>query len=204
MKSPPRSAASSGYGAWCRRDTASGKGTQMSLPAWVSQPAYFSSPRHRVWLRREIAPSLLVEPSGPLGFILHNPSIAAEIENDPTAIRGMRFAQDAGAREMIFVNAATGIATAADDLADMEDPIGPMADEALRVAAEYCLHSGGKLVAAWGCPKGKAKTKRLMQERFEHIKALGLPLHVLRVTASGHPEHPLYLPANLRPVPWRY
>jgi len=140
----------------------------------------------------------------PMGFILHNPSRAGHVENDPTARRGIGFANAYGASDLIYVNAATAVATDADDLAGLDDPIGPMADEALRVAAEFCLSRGGILVAAWGAPKGKAATKRLMARRFEAILSLGLPLHVLRVTASGHPEHPLYLPAALRPVPWDY
>jgi hypothetical protein len=70
------------------------------------------------------------------------------------------------------------------------------------VAAEYCLPRGGMLVAAWGIPKGKAATRRLIAGRFEEIRRLGLPLHILRMTASGYPEHPLMLPAILRPVPW--
>lgn len=102
------------------------------------------------------------------------------------------------------MNAATGVATNADQLADMDDPIGPMADEALRVAAEFCLSRGGMLIAAWGAPKGKVRTRRLMDARFQEIARMGLPLHVLRLTSSGYPEHPLYLPASLRPVPWTY
>jgi hypothetical protein len=107
------------------------------------------------------------------------------------------------ASDMIFVNAATGIATNADDLASLVDPIGAMADEALRVAAQFVTERGGVIIAAWGAPKGKAATRRLMASRFAAIERLGLTLHALRVTATGHPEHPLYLPAALRPVLWR-
>ena len=61
----------------------------------------------------------------------------------------------------------------------MDDPIGPFADEALRAAAEFCLSRGGMLIAAWGAPKGMARTRRLMDARFRAILALRLPLHVL-------------------------
>lgn len=169
------------------------------LPDWVEENAYFSDAQHRVWLRRRLG--MFGEP---LGFILHNPSVAGVVENDPTARRGMSFGASIGASDLIFVNAATGIATDADDLAMMDDPVGPMADEALRVAADFCLSRGGKLIAAWGTPKGKTATKRLMDARFRDILRLGLPLHVLRLTSSGYPEHPLYLPGALRPQPWEY
>ena len=171
----------------------------MAIPAWTEDGAHFSGPEHRVWLRRRL--SMI---GVPVGFILHNPSLADRERNDPTASRGIGFANAIGASDLIFVNAATGVATDADDLAAMDDPIGPMADEALRVAAEFCLSRGGMLIAAWGAPKGKARTKRLMAERFEAIKRLGFPLHALRVLASGHPGHPLYLPAALRPFVWNY
>jgi hypothetical protein len=84
----------------------------------------------------------------------------------------------------------------------MDDPVGEYADHALLVAAEFCRRREGTLVAAWGTPKGKAATRILAEKRFAHILSLGLPLHVLRLTASGYPEHPLRLPAELRPVAW--
>ena len=169
------------------------------LPAWTEDNAYFWSPQHRVWLRRRLSIFGV-----PIGFILHNPSIAGADLDDPTARRGIAFANALDGSDLIFVNAATGIATDADTLVDMDDPIGPLADEALRAAAEFCLSRGGMLIAAWGAPKGMARTRRLMQARFRAILALRLPLHVLRLTASGYPEHPLYLPGSLRPTPWTY
>jgi hypothetical protein len=169
------------------------------MAGYVEEDAYFSSASHRVWLRRRLSMFGV-----PVGFILHNPSKAGHVSNDPTATRGIGFANALGASDLVFVNAATGIATDADDLAAMEDPIGPMADDALRTAADFCLSRGGLLIAAWGAPKGKAATKRLMEARFRHILGLGLPLHVLRLTPGGWPEHPLYLPGSLRPVRWDY
>jgi hypothetical protein len=168
-------------------------------PDWTEASAHFSSPQHRVWLRRRLGMF-----GAPVGFILHNPSVAGEQRNDPTVLRCIGFANALGASDLIIVNAATGIATDADALSHMDDPIGAMADQALRVAADFCLLRGGILIAAHGAPKGKARTRRLMTERFNAIKRLGLPLHILRLTPSGWPEHPLYLPAALRPIPWNY
>ncbi|BBQ02946.1 hypothetical protein BSFA1_80740 (plasmid) [Burkholderia sp. SFA1] len=172
---------------------------RVAVPNWVEEGAFFSDAEHRIWLRRRLGMFGV-----PVAFILHNPSTASFVENDPTVRRGIGFAASLGASDLIFVNAATGVATNADQLADMDDPIGPMADEALRVAAEFCLSRGGMLIAAWGAPKGKVRTRRLMEARFQEIARMGLPLHVLRLTSSGYPEHPLYLPASLRPVPWTY
>lgn len=139
-----------------------------------------------------------------MAFILHNPSIASDCRDDPTARRGAGFANALNSRTLIFVNAATGVATDANGLSDIPDPIGPCADYALRVAAHYVRSRGGVLIAAWGAPKGRVATRKLMLARFEAIKALRLPLHVMRLTGSGYPEHLLYLPGNLRPAPWNY
>ncbi len=172
----------------------------MQLPDWIEKDAHFSSPQHRVWLRRRLGG--LFSNGRPLVMILHNPSTAGAESDDPTSRHGIGFANTLGYSELVFVNAATGVATDADDLASMDDPIGPMADEALRVATEFCRQKGGVLVAAWGSAKGRAKTRLLMEERFAHIRQLGLPLHALRLTAKGAPEHPLYLPSHLVPFRW--
>ena len=169
----------------------------MQLPAWTEDGAYFPDPQHRVWLRRRLGMF-----GAPLVFVLYNPSKAGVENNDATARRGIGFGNAVGASDVVFVNAFTGIATDPDDLAAMDDPVGAYADHALLVAAEFCLRRGGTLVAAWGTHKGKAATRILAERRFAHSLSLGLPLHVLRLTASGYPEHPLRLPADLRPVPW--
>lgn len=169
-----------------------------ALPTWTDLPAYFPDPQHRIWLRRRLSGS-----GPPVAFILHNPSTASAETEDPTSRRGISFANTMNASDMIFVNAATGIATDADNLATLADPIGSMADEALQVATQFVTERAGVIIAAWGAPKGKAATRRLMATRFAAIERLGLTLHALRVTATGHPEHPLYLPGSLRPVLWR-
>ena len=172
----------------------------MQLPDWIEKDAHFSSPQHRVWLRRRLGG--LFGNGRPLVMILHNPSTAGADADDPTSRRGIGFAHTLGYSELVFVNAATAIATDANDLVSHPDPIGPMADEALHVAAEFCRQREGILVAAWGSAKGRARTRALMEERFAHIRQMGLPLHALRLTAGGSPEHPLYLPKDLVPFRW--
>ena len=50
-------------------------------------------------------------------------------------------------------------------------------------------------VAAWGA-HGKYRG------RDAQVRAMLPGLHYLRLTKDSHPGHPLYLPANLRPVAW--
>jgi hypothetical protein len=171
----------------------------MILPDWTENDVHFSDPEHRVWLRRR-----LLGTNGPAVFILHNPSIAGGTGvEDPTSRRGISFANAWGCSDLIFVNAATGIATDADNLVGMADPVGPLADVAIWAAAKLCSDRDGYLIAAWGLPKGRSSTQKIMKNRFFDIMDAHFDcLHVLRVTKNGFPEHPLYLPKKLKPRIW--
>lgn len=81
-------------------------------------------------------------------LVLHSLPTAAHDINDPTARRGIGFSRAIDASDLVVVNAATGVVTDADDLAGMEDLIGPMADEVLEVAAEFYARRGGTMIAA--------------------------------------------------------
>ena len=135
-----------------------------ALPAWTEEPACFSSPHHRVWLRRRLGVF-----GSPLVIIGYNPSKAGHDCNDPTARRGIGFGSAIGASDVIFVNPFTGIATDPDELAAMDDPVGSMADEAIQVAARFCRERGGIMVAAWGAPKGRIATRELAEQRFAAV-----------------------------------
>ncbi len=54
----------------------------------------------------------------------------------------------------------------------------------------------GVVVAAWG-NHGKH------MERDKTVKKLIPKLHYLKLTKSGSPSHPLYLPKDLKPILWR-
>jgi len=165
----------------------------------LTAPAVFSECRRfRYLLRRDIdmlGGKVVVS-------VGYNPSIAGAVDDDPTIRREIDYCKRWGASTLLNVNAFAAVATDPDDLAAMEDPVGPLNDEAIRVAAAYCAQRGGILLASWGVPKGKAVTKRLAAARFEQLRSIGLPFHALRVTSGGHPEHPLYLPAVLMPHAW--
>jgi hypothetical protein len=72
-------------------------------------------------------------------------------------------------------------------------PIGPDNDRWLRDP----IDGSSLTVAAWGnhgSHMGRASSVR---------KSLGPDLHILRITKQGQPEHPLFLPSNLKPVDWK-
>jgi hypothetical protein len=153
------------------------------LPVWTEENAHFSSRQERVWLSRRL--SSVGAP--------HNASTATR---QSTAYRGSAFAHALGGSDLIIVGVATGMATDADALADLDDSIRPLA--VLRAAAELCR--GGALIAARSAPKGKARTRRLIRRRLQEI--LPLPLHILRLTGHGYPERQLCLPGDLWPWLW--
>lgn len=124
-------------------------------------------------------------------FIGLNPSTADETADDPTIRRCIGFARAWGYGALCMTNLFAYRATQPADMKKATDPIGWENDAYLRrLAAE-----AGVVVAAWGAHgafKGRDQSVRLSVRG----------LHYLRLTKDGHPGHPLYLPASLRPVAW--
>lgn len=166
-------------------------------------PANFSEGpdhhRHRWSLARHV--SILGE--RPLVICGYNPSIAAETANDPTISREIALANRLGAGWLVKVNLFAAVATNANELIGYDDPVGGENDATIRAAIDLAADRDGWLIAAWGIPKGRAATQRLARMRMPAVAAMSDRWHALRITASGHPEHPLYLPGNLLPAPWK-
>lgn len=124
-------------------------------------------------------------------FICLNPSTADEVNNDGTVERCMAFARFWGYDAMCMVNLFAYCTTDPYYLLRASEPVGQDNDKTIkRWAADAKL-----VVAAWG-------TKGTHQGRDAQVKALVPHLHCLRLTKDGHPSHPLYLPSNLKPVPF--
>lgn len=82
-------------------------------------------------------------------------------------------------------------ATKPADMKKAVEPVGWENDHTLTAMAR----GAGVVVAAWGA-HGTYK------RRDQSVRLLVPDLHYLRLTKDGHPAHPLYLPASLRPVVW--
>lgn len=125
-------------------------------------------------------------------FIGLNPSTADETQDDPTVRRCIRYSKDWGYGALYMTNIFSFRATDPKVMKRFDDPVGPDNNVTLiRLAAH-----AGIVVAAWGVHgayMGRGDTVR----RF-----LLHDLHVLKLTKGGHPCHPLYLKADLKPVPW--
>lgn len=124
-------------------------------------------------------------------FVGLNPSTADETTDDPTIRRCIGFAKSWGYAGLCMTNLFAFRATQPSDMMRADDPIGPENDETLRRHAA----DAGIVIAAWGAHgtyRGRDRAVRVM-----------LPaIHALRLTKDGHPGHPLYLPASLRPSLW--
>ena len=120
-----------------------------------------------------------------------NPSKADATVNDPSFTRMLNFSKAWGYDGMIVTNLFAFRATDPRDMRGADDPIGRGNDEALRNASL----DAALTVAGWGA--NGAYLGRAVQV----LPTLSRP-HYLRLTKDGHPGHPLYLPASLRPVEW--
>lgn len=133
----------------------------------------------------------------PVCFILLNPSTADAEQDDPTVRRCVGFAKDWGFGAVMMVNLFAFRATdpASVVLAGQTmDVVGPKNFDTLN----WVLHSAAKVIAAWGAAPWAQKRAREVLNHFVSIEFL-----CLRITKSGAPQHPLYLPKDLKPVVYR-
>jgi hypothetical protein len=127
---------------------------------------------------------------GAVAFLMLNPSTADAVEDDPTIRRCIGFAEDWGYGQLVVGNLFAAQSSDPDTLTDRDDPIGPRNDEYLRAIAD----AAEMVVAAWG-------TNGDLLGRDEAVMGLlDVPLYALDTTKHGHPNHPLYQPADQEPT----
>jgi hypothetical protein len=128
-------------------------------------------------------------------IVMLNPSTATEAADDPTVARCRTRMRALGFGAMTVVNLFAWRATDPAELRRTADPVGPGNDAAIAAAcADAAL-----VLCAWGnhgayLGRGEAVRHRLRAE--------GHALHVLGVTRTGAPRHPLYLHRDAVPMPW--
>jgi len=146
---------------------------------------------YRYSLRRIIDPAI----SKTCAFIMLNPSTADEVKNDPTIERCERRARSMGFGGLRVVNLFAFRATNPKVMLAHSDPIGPENDHYI----DDACRDAGMIVAAWG-NHGTALQRgpRIMLMAMEK----GYTLHALRVSKTGQPYHPLYVPYDVQPRRW--
>lgn len=122
-------------------------------------------------------------------WLLANPSIADEYELDPTLRRCAAYTRAWGFNEMRVVNVRAFVCTKPALLPADPAAIGPdNLDHVLDQAVQSTL-----LVCGWGRLGGDVAWQLLDEvQKFAHP-------HALRLNEDGSPQHPLYLPAALKP-----
>ena len=122
-------------------------------------------------------------------FIMLNPSTADENEDDPTIRRCMNYARSWGYGGIKVVNLFAYRATNPKELKNVNDPIGPLNNQYIFDA----VNTSDMVIAAWG-------THGRLHNRDEKvIRIFQGKLQYLDLTKGGHPRHPLYLKADLKP-----
>lgn len=127
-----------------------------------------------------------------LVFIGLNPSTADAHHDDPTIRRCIGYARAWGMSSMWMLNLFAFRATDPADMRAAPDPIGPENDATI----DCICQDATMIVAAWGVHGTYLGRDNVVRDRLKGR------LHALRLTRGGHPAHPLYLPAELKPQPW--
>jgi len=120
-----------------------------------------------------------------------NPSTADEVNDDPTVRRCINYAKDWGFAELCMTNLFAFRSTDPKRMKSEDDPIGPDNDRNLVQLAR----DAGVVVAAWGTHGAH------LGRGLAVAKMIG-NLSYLKLTQTGYPAHPLYLPSSLKPQNW--
>lgn len=120
-----------------------------------------------------------------------NPSTADDTLDDPTIRRCMGFTKRWGYLTMCMTNLFAYRATLPKDMKCQPYPIGQDNDQWLAATAR----DAALIIACWGTHGQHMARDAEVWKLLDGIKCL-------RLTKDGHPEHPLYLPYTLTPIPY--
>lgn len=128
-------------------------------------------------------------------WILHNPSTATEMEDDPTIRRCVSFSKKWGCNRAIILNRYAFRATDPKDVIAFEkeggDAHGPLNSTYIDRVLEEC--SEDFIVCAWGkgCPELDMEKDSALAYYWNERPEL---IHALVLNNDGSPRHPLYVP----------
>ena len=120
-------------------------------------------------------------------FVLLNPSTADDVQLDRTLNRCLKFAIRDGFGAMVILNLYAFRTPYPKVMQAAADPVGPENDRALAAAT-------GTVVAGWG--------NDAHPTRVAHALTLLPPLHALKITKLGNPQHPLYVHGDTPLFEW--
>ena len=119
-------------------------------------------------------------------WILLNPSTADAVQDDPTIVRCIRFAERWGYGAIQVVNLFALRATDPRALYTATDPVGPQND----AITEKAIRTADGLLCAWGNHgQFNDRGERMREMLSRHQR----PARILGLTRLGQPLHPLYM-----------
>lgn len=131
---------------------------------------------------------------GTVCWVMLNPSTADENVLDPTLRRCKDYSDRWGFGRMTVANLYALRSTDPKALWRHDDPVGPGNDEAILNLAR----SADLVMVGWGT---NAKPERA-EAVLGLIREAGKEPRCLKITSRGFPNHPLYLPKKLAPIPF--
>ncbi len=132
----------------------------------------------------------------PLYWLMLNPSTADEVKNDPTVERCERRARMWGYGGSVVLNIFAYRATEPGDMRAQKDPVGPDNDDWIRKLASKSQQVD--VVAGWGEHGAHLDRGAHVIDIFKQKKGR---ISALKINASGHPAHPLYIAYKRTPFP---
>ncbi|QCE32441.1 DUF1643 domain-containing protein [Acetobacteraceae bacterium] len=131
-------------------------------------------------------------------WIMMNPSVATETEDDRTVAKCQRLSRKWGYGSMNVGNSFAYRATDQKRLLEVSDPVGPENLQYLICMAK----ESDKVILAYGTPQAK----QLQAQGTKIAQALakeGIALYALKISTKNRPYHPLYLSEDSKPIPFQ-
>ena len=137
-------------------------------------------------------------------FVMLNPSIADDQQDDPTVRKCMGFAAANGCNSIVIANLFAFVSPYPAALLEVDDPIGIQADDYLSRAVQITQSDQADLVAAWGSQPRLRDALRPRVDLFEQIcRTFSVTPLCLGVNRDGSPRHPARLGYDTPLEPWR-
>lgn len=152
---------------------------------------------YRYVLKRNIEIPYVCGGTVPMLFIMLNPSVATEVDNDPTIRRCISFAKRELCLEMYVVNLFAFRSPDPKFLKGVLCPMGPANGTKVEEMILKVKDQNGLIVAAWGASEIARNPGMELTQKFGPFLCLGTTKH-------GAPRHPLYVKSRQPLVPYNF
>ncbi len=128
-----------------------------------------------------------------LPWVMYNPSVAGEIENDPTIRRVTGFSARDGYGGLVVGNLHAFVTSDPKELMRADDPFGPESRDHLLFIIREAARDQVPIICAWGRNPPLLQIDRWFKEK---AREGGVKLKCLGTNYDASPKHPLYVPGS--------